>query len=87
MSAILVLLYAAALIAFVDALRRPASQWVQADRNKTFWLMMLVLLNVLVAPLYALFVVPRFTRGQSDLDAAFLKRSTNANPPSEKASH
>jgi len=72
-----VLLILVAAVAFIDAVRRPASQWVEADRNRPFWLTMIVVLNVIGVVAYALAVVPRFPRGAGSTDAELLK------PPSE----
>ena len=75
MTGLVILLYATAVLAFIDAVRRPTSEWVEADRNKAFWLVMLVILNVLGALMYTLFILPRFPRGQSQVENAFLKGS------------
>jgi len=59
--------------AFVDAVRRPASQWIEADRNKAFWLTMIVILNVIGVAVYVIAVVPRFPRGPGSTNAELLK--------------
>jgi Phospholipase_D-nuclease N-terminal len=63
-----------AVVAFIDACRRPASQWAQADRNRAFWLTMIVLLNVIGVAAYLIGVLPRFQSGSSSTDAELLKR-------------
>jgi Phospholipase_D-nuclease N-terminal len=68
-----VLLILAAGAAFIDAVRRPASQWVEADRNKAFWLTMIVILNVVGVVAYVITVVPRFPRGAGSTDTELLK--------------
>ncbi len=74
MSAIGVLLCVGAVIAFIDALRRSPSEWIEADRNRGYWLITLVLFSVFAAPFYALFVLPRFPHRQQ-IDGSFLKNS------------
>jgi hypothetical protein len=69
------LLILAAAAACVDAVRRPASQWVEADRNKAFWLTMIIILNVVGALAYVIAVVPRFPRGAGATPAELLKPS------------
>jgi len=59
--------------AFIDALRRPGSDWVEADRRRAFWVVMIVLLNVFGAAAYALLVLPRMARRKSSVDSAFTK--------------
>jgi|ERR1035441_1433426 hypothetical protein len=73
MSGLSVLCIILSAAAFVDAVRRPASQWVQADRNKGFWLTMIVLLNILGVVAYVVGVVPRLGRGTGASDARLLK--------------
>lgn len=71
MIGILLLLTAAA--AFIDAVRRPASHWVEADRNKAFWLTMIIMLNVLGVLAYMVAVWPLFPRGAGSTDAQLMK--------------
>jgi hypothetical protein len=72
-------LYGIAALAFVDGVRRPASQWLEADRNRGYWLTAIVLLNVVGALLYLVFVLPRFPAGSSAGGEMFLKGTTT--PP------
>jgi hypothetical protein len=64
------------LAAVVDAVRRSSSQWVEADRNKSFWITIIVLTNVIGSTIYAAFVLPRFARASSgsSTNQAFLKQ-------------
>ena len=68
-----ILLLLAAAAAFIDAVRRPASHWVEADRNKAFWLTMIILLNVLGVLAYIVAVLPLFPRGEGSTDAQLMK--------------
>ena len=45
------------LAAVVDAARRSSSQWVEGDRNKSFWITIIVLTNVIGSTIYAAFVL------------------------------
>jgi hypothetical protein len=76
MSPLIVSIYAITAIAFIDALRRSSSEWLGADRNRAFWLIMIVFLNVLGALAYALFVLPCFA-GKPQVDDEFRKRSSD----------
>jgi hypothetical protein len=72
MSALLVLFWVVTGAAFLDVCRRSSVEWVEADRNRAFWLVMLVVLNIVGAVFYLLLVVPQFPREQQ-VDSAFLK--------------
>lgn len=74
MSALLVLFWVVTGAAFLDACRRSSVEWVAADRNRAFWLVMLVVLNIVGAVFYLLLVVSQFPREQQ-VDSAFLKSS------------
>jgi predicted PurR-regulated permease PerM len=74
MSALLVFFWVVTGAAFLDVCRRPSVEWVAADRNRAFWLVMLVVLNIVGAVFYLLLVVPQFPREQQ-VDSAFLKSS------------
>ncbi len=74
MSPLTIVFLLVALGGVIDAARRPAVAWVEADRNRGFWIIMMVFFNVLGVVPYALFVVPRFPRGGSTTDDAFLKQ-------------
>jgi hypothetical protein len=69
------LLIVTAAAALVDAVRRPASHWIEVDRNKAFWLTMIILLNVVGVAAYLIGVVPRFPRGAGRTDAELMKSS------------
>ncbi|MFI4991566.1 MAG: PLDc N-terminal domain-containing protein [Solirubrobacterales bacterium] len=71
-----VLLIVVAAVAFLDAVRRPPSQWIEADRNRAFWLVMIVLMNVIGVVAYLIAVVPRFPRGAGTTAAELLKPSS-----------
>lgn len=54
-------------ISVIDCARRPQSAWVTADRSRSAWIMWIVLgsllfLGMLIAPIYWLTVVPRFSQ-------------------------
>jgi hypothetical protein len=83
MTPLTLLFFAAMGLAFIDAARRPASQWLLADRNRAFWLVLIVFLNIFGACLYALFVFPRFPRGSADVDATLLKSAVRPNRAKE----
>jgi len=76
---IIVISYLAGLGALVDQIRRPASQWVAADRNRGAWISATVLCGfpacgLLVALVYLMGVLPRFS-ADDRVDAAFRKSS------------
>lgn len=75
---ILIISYLAAAGALADQLRRPASVWVSADRNRGWWIGMTIVFGlfacgIFIAPAYLLGVVPRFGN-QIAVDDAFRKR-------------
>jgi hypothetical protein len=75
---VLVISYLAAAAALADQLRRPASEWAAADRNRGWWISMTVFLGlfacgIFIAPAYLVGVVPRFS-SQVAVDDAFRKR-------------
>lgn len=77
-TAILVISYLAAAAALADQLRRPASAWAAADRDRGWWIGMTVVFGlfacgIFIASAYLLGVVPRFT-GQVAVDDSFRKR-------------
>jgi hypothetical protein len=74
MSATLAFFFLATGAAFLDGCRRSSIEWVEADRNRAFWLTMIVVLNVVGAVFYLLLVVPQFSR-QQQVDSTFLKQS------------
>jgi hypothetical protein len=74
MSPISIVMLLIAFVAIIDAARRPAVAWVEADRKRSFWIVMMALFNVLFVVPYVLFVVPRFPRGGSTTDDTFLKQ-------------
>jgi hypothetical protein len=50
------------IFAALDAIRRPSSAWVAADRDKGWWVTGLICFSwfgVVTAPLYALVLLPR----------------------------
>jgi hypothetical protein len=50
----------------VDAIRRSSWQWTSADRDKTFWVIMLILFGPLFVIPYLLAVLPRLLKASSD---------------------
>jgi hypothetical protein len=77
-AAILAVSYVTALVALADEIRRPASAWVAADRNRGFWITITIVLGllgcgVLVAVAYLLIVIPGFAAGDR-VDSAFRKQ-------------
>ena len=73
MNPITVLFLAIAAAGVIDAARRPASQWVAADRNRAFWIVMMVFLNILGVVAYVIAVVPRFSGGADVSDQSFYR--------------
>jgi uncharacterized iron-regulated membrane protein len=72
-------------LALGDQLRRPASEWVAADRDRSYWVSATVVASLfcvgLVAAIaYLLSVVPRLGSGGGP-DLAFRKQPTNAAAP------
>lgn len=67
MSAIswLILIFDIALAA--DAARRPASVWAAADRQKTFWVVLLALFGVLLIIPYLIGVLPRLIQAGREM--------------------
>ena len=53
------LLWALGWVAAVDCLRRPHLQWVAADRQRAFWVVMLIFLGPLMVWIYLIGVLPR----------------------------
>jgi hypothetical protein len=72
-------------LALGDQLRRPASEWVAADRDRGYWVMVTVIgslfcLGLVAAVAYGISVVPRFgTAGGPDHE--FRKQPAAAAPP------
>jgi formate-dependent nitrite reductase membrane component NrfD len=77
-TAFLVVSYLIGLATLADELRRPASAWAAADRNRSWWISTTILLGIFACGLfigiaYLIGVVPNF--GQHDgVDDAFRKR-------------
>jgi hypothetical protein len=77
-STFVIMSYLAAVLALLDQVRRPASVWAAADRNRGSWIWATVILGFLacgifVACAYLVVVVPRFTSAD-DVDSAFRKQ-------------
>jgi hypothetical protein len=77
-TAIIVISYAAAVLALIDQIRRPASAWAAADRNRGWWIGMTVVLGlfacgVIIGACYLVGVVPRFA-SSAPVDDAFRKQ-------------
>jgi hypothetical protein len=65
---VIVISYLVGGLALVHALTRPPSAWIEADRNKGFWVTMLIVLTlvglgVVIGPIYGFMVVPNFSGG------------------------
>ena len=73
MSGLAVLCWVLTGAAFIDAVRRPGSDWVDADRRRAFWIVMIAMLNVFGAIAYALLVLPRMTGRKASVDSGFTK--------------
>jgi hypothetical protein len=64
----------------VDALRRPSTQWVSADRDRSYWVMLVAAFSFLipVGPLmgliYLIGVLPRFSR-EADYDVQRFRKN------------
>jgi hypothetical protein len=65
-------LTAIGLVAVVDMVRRPESDWSEADRDKWTWVVLGVLLAPIIWLAYLVFVMPRFPR-VSTIETKFLK--------------
>jgi hypothetical protein len=67
MTALVVLGYVITVGALIDAVRRPSYAWVEADRNRVYWVSGLVFgllflpIGVALAVCYAIGVLPRMT--------------------------
>lgn len=57
------------LVAVADGARRTEALWVAADRNKTFWLILMTVTGAIGAVIYALAILPRLR--SADLDPEF----------------
>jgi len=76
-TAIIVVSYISGAVALVDQLRRPASAWTAADRDRGWWLSATVLLGLFACGLfvgiaYLIGVVPRFATNDG-IDPSFRK--------------
>jgi hypothetical protein len=74
---IIVASYISAAVALADQLRRPASAWTAADRDRGWWLSATVILGLAACGLfigiaYLLGVVPRFA-SDDGVDPSFRK--------------
>jgi hypothetical protein len=80
MTTVIVLGYAATLCALVDGARRSSYAWVEADRNRGYWLSGLVFgllmlpVGVAMALGYAVAVLPRVARSSRSEADAFRRR-------------
>jgi len=67
----------------IDAARRPASVWAAADRQKTWWVTLLVIFGFVAFIPYVIGVLPRLMQaGRESTGTPFQKRSAN---PFEKS--
>lgn len=67
LTALIVVCYLITIAAVIDAVRRPSYAWVEADRNRAYWVSGLVFgllflpVGILLAIAYAVGVLPRMT--------------------------
>lgn len=67
-------IYVVTALCVVDALRHPIAAWAEADREKSFWVVSLLLSAVFVLPAVALGVLPRLkSRGAASPSNPFAK--------------
>lgn len=62
-----------ALLAMVDAFRRPAESWVYADRERSTWVILMFFLGPITSLIYLISIVPRFPRRSHRAASAFQK--------------
>ncbi|MBK6872966.1 MAG: hypothetical protein IPJ14_14850 [Kineosporiaceae bacterium] len=69
------LLWLVAVLLIVDAYRRPGWHWTAADRQRTFWTILLVLMAPLTLWFYLVGVLPSLIRaaGSNAVDPGFVK--------------
>lgn len=75
----LVFAYLCGAAAVFDALRRPQAAWVAADRNRSFWVVLIVgvslfALGPVIGAVYLVAVVPGFSRQSRYDTGGFEKR-------------
>jgi hypothetical protein len=64
----------------IDAVRRPSYAWVEADRNRTYWVagmafgLLLLPVGIAMAIGYAIGVLPRMTRSTDSPADPFRRR-------------
>ncbi|HEV7493340.1 hypothetical protein [Baekduia sp.] len=73
-------------VALGDQLRRPASEWVAADRDRSYWVSLTIIaslfcLGLIAAAAYLMSVVPQLG-GAGGPDKAFRKQPVSAPRPS-----
>jgi hypothetical protein len=74
------LLWALSVLCAIDSVRRPQLQWIEADRNRSWWMPMLIV-NAIVpvgsiffVPAYVFGVVPRLSGRATSNSSEFSKR-------------
>ena len=77
MTVFFVFSYAIGVIAIIHALTRPSHAWVDADKNRPYWIIWMVMatligMGVLIGALYGIIVVPGFSNSSGS--AEFRKR-------------
>ena len=60
MSAISIVILLVGVAGVIDAVAHPASEWVHADRKKSFWVLGMIFFNLLFVLPYFFDVRPRF---------------------------
>ena len=58
----------------VDALRRPGEEWLEADRQKGYWVALLAIFSVFAVVPYVIGVLPRLVRASGASAGARFRR-------------
>ena len=69
---LVILSYASGIVAILHGLAKPASEWVAADRNRGYWLTMMVTgtvvgVGLIATAFYVVGVVPRYASGEENV--------------------
>ena len=63
---ITVVWFVGAIAGVLDALMHPASDWAYADKNKSSWIVYMVLFGLIAAGIYFVNVRPRFAGAEAN---------------------
>jgi|GEM_PF-4927500 len=79
MTAMIWILYLLGWVAAADCLRRPAWQWRNADRNRAFWVVLLIMLGPILVLPYAFICLPPLSGAAREGagDDTFVKQRPN----------